>query len=91
MRICINALFSIVVVKELLLPLIRGVDKGDYLRVVFERGQHVAETKEIQIKELDSDGNTTIVFNQHISLDVTLYKDSSGHFQVSPFIYALLM
>jgi hypothetical protein len=73
-------------VHEVVLPLIRGIDKGDYLHVAFERGSHSAQTKEVMVAEVSSIGDTTIEFHETLNLDVTLYQQSSnGKYQVEKY------
>ena len=69
--------------KDVVLPPIRGVDKGDYLHVSFERGTHSSDTKEVKLDDVSGVGDIKIPFNETLKLEVTLYRDGSGNYQVS--------
>lgn len=62
--------------------MIRGVDRGDFLIVSLERGTHVADTKEIKITDISSTGDMTVEFDEDLTLEATLYRDSQGSYQV---------
>jgi len=61
---------------------IRGVDRGDFLIVSLERGTHVVDTKEVKITDISSTGDMTVEFDEDLTLEATLYRDSQGSYQV---------
>ena len=62
--------------------MIRGVDRGDFLIVSLERGTHVVDTKEVKITDISSTGDMTVEFDEDLTLEATLYRDSQGSYQV---------
>lgn len=52
----------------------RGVAKGDFIKVSFERGSKSTETAEVAISNISSTGDMRIEFEETLSLGVTLYK-----------------
>ena len=74
----------------MVLPLIRGVDKGDYVKILFERGSKVEETREVIISDVSSVGDMTVDFDQLLALDVTLYQDSHAKYMVGFIIIFLI-
>ena len=74
---------------DVVLPPIRGIDKGDFLLVSFERGSKTTDSKEVKISDISSTGDMTIEFDENLVLDATLYRESSGTYQV--FIFCIYL
>lgn len=68
-------------VRTLSITPISGLDSGDDLNVLFERGDKSVSTspKTLSLSKKDS---LTANFSEILRLDATLYKDSSGNYQV---------
>ena len=70
-------------VHDIVLPFIRGLNEGDKLHLSLERGSRVSDGEEVLAGAASSIGDMKTVFNQTLSVGVTLYKDTKGKFQVS--------
>jgi hypothetical protein len=69
-------------VQTLVITPISGLDSGDDLNVLFERGDKSVSTAPKTLTESKKEKNLTANFSEILRLDATMYKDSHGHFQV---------
>lgn len=69
-------------VQTLVITAISGLDSGDDLNVLFERGDKSVSSGPKTLTESKKDKNLTANFSEILRLDATLYKDSHGIFQV---------
>lgn len=58
-----------------------GLDDGDDISVIFERGDKSVSSASKTLSSLRND-NLTATFTEILKLDATLYKDGHGVFQV---------
>jgi hypothetical protein len=70
-------------VQTLVITSISGLDSGDDLNVLFERGDKSVSTAPKTLTESKKDKNLTANFSEILRLDATMYKDSHGNFQVT--------
>lgn len=70
-------------VKNIFLPEIRGLNVGDSVHVIFERGNKSVRTDDCVMEKKEQKNKTTMVveINQALTLDVTLYRDANDHIQ----------
>ena len=68
-------------VKTLLISSISGLDSGDDLNILFERGDKSVSSSPKTLESHEDDDLTT-TFNEILKLDATLYRDANGIFQV---------
>ena len=69
-------------VQTLVISTISGLDSGDDLNVLFERGDKSVSTAPKTLTSTRKDDNLTANFSEILRLDATMYKDSHGNFQV---------
>lgn len=69
-------------VQTLVITPISGLDSGDDLNVLFERGDKSVSSAPKTLTESRKDKNLTADFSEILRLDATMYKDSHGVFQV---------
>ena len=61
----------------------RGVKEGDLIHVCFDRGSKSVSTSEHELVEDEqADGEFIVQFDEKISLNVTLYRNSSDEMLV---------
>ena len=71
------------IVLSLILPDTIEIPEDALVSVTFERGERTATTKEIAASSIRcSDGVFSFNFNESISLTTTLFRKSSGSYQV---------
>lgn len=70
------------VVRDVVLPLIRGLNEGDLIHLSMERGSKSSDGEEVPAGAISSIGDMKTEFNQTLTLGVTLFKDSKGKYQV---------
>lgn len=71
------------IVHEVVLPLIKSIKGGDYIKVSFERGTKCSETEEVVVIVAADSSEIKIIFEETLSLSVTLYKGKDGAYQVT--------
>ena len=69
-------------VKTLVISSISGLDSGDDLNILFERGDKSVSSSPKTLNNLEED-DLTATFNEILKLDATVYKDGHGIFQVN--------
>ena len=68
-------------VQTLVISSMTGLESGDDLSVLFERGDKSTSTSPKTMAS-GKNGNLTTTFSEILRLDATLYKDSHGVYQV---------
>ena len=72
-------------VQTLVISSISGLDEGDDLNILFERGDKSVSSA-AKTMSANRDDDLTATFNEILKLDCTLYRDSNGVFQVVDYV-----
>lgn len=68
-------------VQKLNITSIAGLDEGDEVNILFERGDKGVHSGSRKLSE-DKEGDLYTTFNEVLKLDATMYCDYNGVFQV---------